>query len=63
MQKIIGNTTVTAKEWKKGTRHRIYFSAEGRGQACWDAVAKSWIKVHSEFGARFKHQIKVAFEL
>lgn len=63
MEKMVGSITVTAKEWKKGPHHRVYFSTDGRGQACWDVIAKEWIKVKSEFGARFKHQVKVVFDL
>ena len=60
--KVVSGTEVTAREWKKDNQHRIYFSARG-GQACWDVVNREWVKVHKEFGARFKAAIKAAWGL
>ena len=61
--KTVNGIAVTASEWKKNDQHRIYFSAGKRGQACWDVVNGEWVKVHKEFGARFKAAIKAAWEL
>jgi hypothetical protein len=63
--KKIGNITVTAKEWKKGNQHRIYFAEDRRNgaQACWDINKREWVKVHGEFGYAFKNAIKEAFNL
>ena len=61
--KTIGTTTVTARDWKKNGQHRIYFSDDRRGSACWDVVNGEWIKVSHEVGAQFKLQIKAAFDL
>ena len=61
--KTVNGIAVTASEWKKNDQHRIYFSADKRGQACWDVVNGEWVKVHKEFGARFKAAIKAAWEL
>lgn len=61
--KQIGNTEITAREWKKGNQHRIYFSDGRGGQACWDVNKREWVKVHCEFGHVFKLRIKEAFSL
>jgi|GEM_PF-6017125 len=64
MDRMIGNTTVRAKEWKKQGQHRIYFTIPGeRGGACWDVNAQQWVHRHMDFGARFKAQIAEAFGL
>jgi hypothetical protein len=60
--KTVNGIYVEASEWKKGNQHRIYFSALG-GQACWDVNAGEWVKVHKEFGARFKAAVKAAWGL
>lgn len=61
--KQIGNVQVTAREWKKGPHHRLYFSADTGGQACWDLKNQRWVKVKREFGGRFKHHIRETFGL
>jgi len=61
--KTVNEIQVEAREWKKGSAHRIYFSAGRRGQACWDVVNREWVKVHNEFGAWFKIAIKAAWNL
>ena len=61
--KTVNGVQVEARDWQKGSAHRIYFSAGRQGQACWDIVNREWVKVHNEFGARFKTAIKVAWEL
>jgi len=62
-RKTINGIAVTAVKWKKRGQHRIYFSTNGRGQGCWDVVNQEWVKMHKEFGARFKNAIKVAWRL
>lgn len=57
----IGRFQVTGKEWKRGETHRIYFSLDNGGQACYDMNEQVFIKCRSRVGARFEHAIKEAF--
>ena len=58
MKKIVNGVEVESV--RKG--EKIFFFAR-KGQACWDTKAGEWVKVHKEFGFKFKAQIKKAFEL
>ncbi len=59
----IGRFTVSAKEWKKGNQHRIYFKVDSSTQACYDANKKQFIKCSNRVDARFEHAIHEAFNL
>ena len=58
---------IEGRLWEKEGKRRMYFSQPSRGKnsgaACWDMVAKQWIKVHGEFGNSFKERIAIAFNL
>jgi hypothetical protein len=59
----IGRFEVTAKEWKNYGKHRIYFSLDEGGQACYDVQEERFIKCKNRVGARFEHAIKEEFEI
>jgi len=61
--KMVAGVEVKANDWEKGSQHRIYFSDNSRGKACWDVNAQTWIPSHMEFGARFKDEIMKVFGL